>query len=141
MSNLISIIYVSSAIQLFSEDDLVDLLKTCRENNIRNNITGMLLYKDGNFIQVFEGPEKSASDLYQKIQTDPRHHDIHLLGKHAIPERQFPNWLMGFRNVNSLSEDELKGFTHFMDQDFTPKYFVDNPIRAYIMLMNFKQYM
>lgn len=138
---LFSIVYASAAIQKFSETELVDLLKISRENNIRHDITGLLLYKDGNFIQAIEGPEEAVVQLYQKIQEDSRHHHIITLGRQPIPERQFPDWSMGFRNINNLPEEELDGFSRFLDEDFTPEYFSDNPIRAYIMLLNFKKYM
>lgn len=141
MSNLISVIYASSAVNLFSKAELIDLLKISRENNAAENITGMLLYKDGNFIQVIEGPEDAIHRLYQKILKDPRHHHILMLGEQPIPARQFPDWSMGFRDVNQLSDQELEGFSSFLEEEFTPEYFQHNPIRAYIMLLNFKQYM
>jgi len=141
VSNLISIIYASSAVNLFSEAELIDLLKKSRENNAAEDITGMLLYKDGNFIQVIEGPEEAINRLYQKILRDPRHHHIIQLGKQPIPERQFPDWSMGFRDVNKLSHQELEGFSSFLEEAFTPEYFQRNPIRAYVMLLNFKRHM
>lgn len=49
---MINLIYTSSAVELFREDELVELLKTSRDNNRRRGITGMLLYNDGNFLQV-----------------------------------------------------------------------------------------
>ncbi len=36
---------------------LGSLLETCRRNNTAAGVTGMLLYKDGNFMQVLEGEE------------------------------------------------------------------------------------
>ena len=141
MSQLISLIYASSANKMFSETELVELLKFSRENNKRLDITGMLLYKDGNFIQVLEGPEEAVDGLYQKIMGDPRHVNIMMLGKQPIPERQFADWAMGFRNIDKLTAAELEGFSSFMDADFTPDSFKDNPIRAYVMLLNFKKYM
>ncbi len=141
MPELISIIYASAAVNFFSEAELIDLLKLSRENNAAENITGMLLYKDGNFIQAIEGPEPAVNRLYQKILTDPRHQHIMLLGKQPIPERQFPDWSMGFRDIDHLTQQELEGFSSFLNEEFTPEYFQHNPIRAYVMLLNFKQHM
>jgi hypothetical protein len=39
----------------FSEGDLVELLTQSRENNTLAGITGLLLYKEGKFLQVLEG--------------------------------------------------------------------------------------
>lgn len=45
------LIYASSASKPFSQLELDDLLIKARQNNIRLGITGMLIYRDGNFIQ------------------------------------------------------------------------------------------
>lgn len=58
------IVYTSTASVPFSTAELADLLKSARDNNQRHDITGMLLYKDNNFIQILEGPEQAVRDLY-----------------------------------------------------------------------------
>jgi hypothetical protein len=58
---MFSIVYVSSALKPFSKTDLLTLLEKSRENNTSLGISGMLLYKDGNFMQVLEG-ESSGSE-------------------------------------------------------------------------------
>jgi len=67
------LVYVSSATLPFSGEDLRALLATCRENNAELGVTGMLLYKDGNFMQVLEGDEQAVRGLYARIAADPRH--------------------------------------------------------------------
>ena len=63
--------YVSTAARELSKDDLNELLAQCRENNAKLGITGMLLYKDGNFMQVLEGEETVVRSIYAKISGDP----------------------------------------------------------------------
>ncbi len=138
---LYSIIYASSAIRLFTRDELLELLTTAKERNSKRGITGLLLYKGGNFIQAIEGLESDVKTLYEKIQKDHRHENIITLGSQAINERQFPDWTMGFRNIDDLSKTQLEGYSRFLEADFTPEYFRDNPLRAYIMLQNFKESM
>jgi hypothetical protein len=138
LSDLKSIIYASSARKLFSADELIELLRKSRENNNALDITGMLLYRDGNFIQVLEGPEDVVMSLYEKIRRDKRHFGIIILGQQPITERQFPNWSMGFLNIDEMSAKELEGYNHFLKDEFSPEFFSENPIRAYIMLESFK---
>jgi hypothetical protein len=101
----------------------------------------MLLYKGGNFLQVLEGPEEGVLRLYQKISRDPRHGDVMLLTKEPIQERQFPDWSMGFQNIDQLSPEDLPGFTSFLEDDFASAAFRQNPKRAHIILLNFKNNM
>ena len=70
---MISLIYVSSAVELFSAAELATLLETSRRNNAPTGITGMLLYKDGSFMQVIEGEEEEIHKLHSRISRDPRH--------------------------------------------------------------------
>ncbi len=138
MSQLISLIYVSSATEFFSEADLPKILAISRKKNKEVGITGMLLYRDGGFIQAIEGPEDAVLNLYEKIQSDRRHTNIILLHQQPISKREFPTWEMGFRNIDSLSPLEQEGFSPFLTTPFTPEYFKDNPSPAYIMLRKFR---
>jgi len=70
---MFSLIYVSSAVTEFSKSELVDLLESCHANNANLGVTGMLLYKDGNFMQALEGNEDVVRGLHAKIALDPRH--------------------------------------------------------------------
>ena len=65
---MFQLVYLSSASQPFSEDDLVALLTQARQNNTAHGLTGMLLYKDGNFMQVLEGDEAEVRRLFHTIE-------------------------------------------------------------------------
>ena len=52
---MISIAYVSSAVGAFNETKLLDLVAQCQRNNEKLGVTGILVYSDGNFMQVTEG--------------------------------------------------------------------------------------
>lgn len=138
---MLSLIYASTAVKLLTSDELIDLLTKSQNNNVQNGITGMLLYRGGNFIQVIEGEPDDVLDLYHKIESDPRHKDVTLLSKDPIKSRQFPNWSMGFGNIDQMTVSELEGYTEFLNEDFTPDYFKAHPTRAYILLLNFKDIM
>jgi hypothetical protein len=100
-----------------------------------------LLYRGGNIIQVIEGEDDDVLQLYENIKADPRHKDVTLLSKDPIINRQFPDWQMGFRNIDKMSEEELSGFSKFLEDDFTPEYFKERPTRAYILLISFRDTM
>ena len=53
-----SIVYVSSSEGDISKKTLLAILKKCTKNNKLLNITGMLIYFEGTFIQVLEGEEE-----------------------------------------------------------------------------------
>ena len=63
---MISITYVSSAVLQFRESTLLDLVEQCQGNNLRLGVTGVLVYSDGNFMQVIEGPDLVTHALYAR---------------------------------------------------------------------------
>lgn len=52
---LIHLIYVSTAREEFDETELARILDTAVRRNGERNVTGMLLYAGGTFMQVLEG--------------------------------------------------------------------------------------
>jgi hypothetical protein len=91
------VVYVSAAVVPFSEPQLDALLCVSREVNRRLDVTGMLLYEDGNFMQYLEGSKESVTGLRDKIYADPRHRGIITVVHEERGERQFKDWSMGFK--------------------------------------------
>lgn len=81
MTNLVQLIYVSHAVERFSERQLKDLLILSRDANKEHGVTGLLLYNDGNFMQVIEGESAEIDQLYLNITNDPTHTGVTLLIK------------------------------------------------------------
>src|SRR4051812_34049510 len=104
------LIYISAAAKLFTDAELKALLIKCRDNNKRNNITGVLLYSEGTFLQVLEGEEDIVGSTFRKIEGDPRHTSIIKLVEENQDERVFPEWSMAFKTVSAADFAELKAF-------------------------------
>lgn len=138
MPNVFHLVYVSSAAVPFTPDQLVALLAEARANNERLGVTGMLLYKDGNFLQVLEGPEETVRPLYAQIAADPRHRGIIVLLEGEIPERQFGNWSMGFRNLASAEVTAMPGYSPFLERRLSADAFAANPSDAQSLLLLFR---
>lgn len=79
------LIYVSIARNALRSEELLELLRVSRENNMRDGITGLLLYKDGKFMQLLEGPEATVCATYSRIEKDRRHHDVTILLQDESP--------------------------------------------------------
>lgn len=104
---LLTIIYVSSARQLFTDEALETLLLKARSANAANAISGLLLYQDGNFMQLLEGPQAAVSELYAAIRQDPRHHDVVTLIEETGLPREFSAWSMAYRKLDNTRWNAL----------------------------------
>ena len=133
------LVYLSSSVGLMSKTDLDELLRKARENNARDNITGMLLYKDGSFMQAMEGEEADVARLHDKILSDARHQNIITLLRGEVEMRQFSEWSMAFADIDSLNQTERDGFSPFLKEPFAADYFGENPHNALKLLLSFKK--
>src|SRR5450432_2126179 len=95
-------IYCSSATIRLPQHDLLELLKKARLKNQAHGLTGMLLYRDGTYLQYLEGQRADIGILLQRLGEDPRHKAIRVLREGTIPEPLFPDWSMAYKNLAGL---------------------------------------
>ncbi len=135
---MFSLTYVSSAMIPFSARELRQLLEICNVNNRERDVTGMLLYKDGNFMQVLEGEERIVRSVHDKITRDTRHRGLITLLQEDLSGRQFPSWSMGFRDLGS-DLDNPEGYSEFLNMPLTSQEFKSDPSKAQKLLLTFKK--
>lgn len=133
--NLIHIVYVSFSDGNLTESDLDELLFDVRERNKVQKVTGLLLYNDGSFIQLIEGPKEVIEGLFEKIKVDKRHSNIVLLLNEKITKRAFPDWTMGYVRLNNEQGKNLPGFSDFMESE-EPSVLVSKTTKEAIRLLN-----
>ena len=76
--------------------DIQKILTSSRTNNGREGVTGALLYNQGNFAQVLEGPLARVGQIFERIQCDPRHSEVTVVESAPVDGRNFPEWSMAF---------------------------------------------
>jgi len=100
MTTLSCILYVSSAAGPISEAQIDHLLTRARARNTESNITGILLHRNGSFMQYIEGMDDDLQRIYTNIKNDPLHKGIIELLHEPIQTRAFPQWAMAYRTKN-----------------------------------------
>ena len=93
---LIQSVYTSAAIQPMPKSKLYKILVDSRVSNKLADVTGLLVYVDGQFLQVLEGEQKVVSALLEKISKDLRHTDVKVVYKAGIERRTFNAWQMAY---------------------------------------------
>ncbi|WP_158826348.1 BLUF domain-containing protein [Mucilaginibacter lacusdianchii] len=113
------LIYISKTAQDMLEPDLAELLEECRAHNEPNQLTGMLLYLQGQpgsnqphgrFIQVLEGDKHQVLSIFDKIKKDKRHHHVMVINEGAITKRSFKTWSMGFETMDMETFKNRQGY-------------------------------
>jgi len=92
---------------------LPEIFRLARKKNAQDEITGILSYRKGHYIQVLEGPELAVDRLFSKILNDPRHRRVTALLDMPISERCFSNWDM--KLLESVGRDSR--FLSFLEKN------------------------
>jgi hypothetical protein len=138
---MIALVYVSSAVTLMSRHALVELLTVSRRNNQRDGVSGLLLYRGGNFMQLLEGDEAQVRATHARIERDPRHRGVMTILQQPVSERLFDDWSMAFGNLDDPEMAALDGISGFLDRDFTDPAYLDDANRGLSLLRSFRQAM
>lgn len=98
---MLQMLYVSGSSEQMSNDDIQKILAVSRRNNLRDGITGMLLWADGVFIQILEGEADTVRSVFRRIESDNRHRNVMVVLEQAADDRLFTQWSMGFKQLDA----------------------------------------
>jgi hypothetical protein len=138
-ARLCHLVYTSSATYVWGERELLALLKKSRANNARDGITGLLLYRDGNIMQLLEGPEQALETTMARIRSSTRHAGIVKLMHEPIERRSFSESSLSFRNLNDAEIRNYPGYSEFLNQDWYGSPMSVTPDRALKLLETFRR--
>jgi Sensors of blue-light using FAD len=113
-----SLVYVSKATPLCADKShLIHIATKAQRANGSRDLTGILVYSNGYFMQMLEGPEDSLLETFTVISADPRHEDIEMLSFEETVPRMFDDWNM---NLVTLTEsiDETTNRLNTIRQSF-----------------------
>ncbi len=104
--------------------DLLELRDQSREDNVDAEITGLLIYRGGVFLQDLEGPEANVQALYERIRHDPRNSEVTLIWTQFEAERRFPRWTMALAEPGRTELEMLATGDDPLDADIPEARFV-----------------
>lgn len=87
-------LYTSRASHSLEADDIFRIVTVSARNNPARAVTGFLVFGNGNFVQLVEGPAMALDQLLVELRVDARHNGLEILDRASIAERSFPAWRM-----------------------------------------------
>ena len=129
-----AICYVSSEDNRMEEDQIQCLFSQSQTNNKANDISGILLYSQGNFFQVIEGEEKTVTNLFQKIESDGRHHHLFKIFNREIDKDQYDEYCCDFLTKYKQSGELNENFylQYLKNLDSSSQTAVKNILKAFV---------
>lgn len=106
---LVQLIYTSTASAGLGEGEVLDILRKSQGANLARKITGLLLYRDGCFLQLLEGDEGEVMALFERISRDPRHSGVIPLWEGPAERAAMPTWAMAYFSPTAADRAEGNG--------------------------------
>lgn len=91
------------------DQEIAQILATSQANNTRVGVTGALMFNQGCFAQVLEGPQEAIEATFERIQQDARHGDVSLLSFGPAESRGFPGWSMAYIGASETDSTRYRG--------------------------------
>lgn len=103
-------VMVSRAAPGVSLEAVFAIIRAAHDRNTRAGLTGGLIFLDGSFVQVLEGPAKALSETVERILHDPRHGACQLRARGRALCRLFPDQPLALRTRACLDTRLLESF-------------------------------
>lgn len=120
MEKVFHLVYISEACEKICYSDIQSILESSRRQNLKFNITGLLIYKDHHFIQILEGQEEDVMSTLARIIQDRRNHHLKVQIESRSNCRIFDKWAMAFHDgdIDSITSSLVnKLFATALDQE------------------------
>lgn len=85
---------------LHVDEMMTDVISKAKINNLKLEVSGLLFYHQGQFLQMIEGSKENLESLMSIIETDERHFDIHRIVDEKVTQRGFQEWNMDSFNLS-----------------------------------------
>ena len=129
-----AISYVSTASSHLEDSEIEKILHRSEKYNNKEDLTGLLLYSEGNFFQILEGEKEKTQSLFNKIQKDNRHKNIIKLFERPIDKDAFDGYKSDFISADARYDiSRLRNYQHYIDiLDKPTKKAVSNILKAFL---------
>lgn len=106
---LISLIYVSRSTIPRSrhEDDIDAIMSGSIARNHELAVRGVLIFTEGHFAQLLEGPKAGVDELMASIERDQRHEQLTVIERRRIDDYRFPDWGLAYWGSAAYVNDKL----------------------------------
>ena len=133
-----SVVYLSFATRKITAADVQDILEVSRVNNMARGITGILFYKNNQFLQLLEGEESVVERVLATIEQDERHSGLVVLAREKQP-RIFSEWSMDFSDLNDFDLN-MSGISNvrLLAGRWDAQAFAQAPLKTRRLLLSFK---
>lgn len=126
------LLYISESRRGLSAADIQRIADQAKASNKKNDVTGILLFHNGYFVQFLEGEKFNVSYTYKKIRQDERHTGVKIILEGTTDQRLFGNWSMKYNDLSNVKDPDVQSKILELTQGQP-----DNPLQILTFLWKF----
>lgn len=93
------------------DGEVLRILAQAQRNNMRNGITGALVFNHQYFLQSVEGSRPLINDLLRKLINDNRHFSLQIIQCDEIIQRRWEQWSMKYLIPSADNKEHVLKFS------------------------------
>lgn len=122
MQKIFHLVYLSHAKEGISYSDIQNILNSSKKYNEKNEISGVLIFREGYFLQLLEGEQDHVLETIGRIIQDRRHHHFQVIIEATSNQRIFNSWTMNFLDGDTVCGVTEKMVANIMELSMSHKY-------------------
>lgn len=119
---MLRLFFISAATHFNTAKELNDIMRVSRLRNRAEGVSSLLIYNDGSFAQLMEGPNQVVLATMARIRQDDRHSGVAVIIKEDAATRITEGWDMQVVSVCKIAAEDDYDFMSLAAFHASPQY-------------------
>jgi len=119
---MLRLFFISAATHFTTARELNDIMRVARQRNSAEGVSSLLIYNDGSFAQLMEGPNQVVLATMARIEKDQRHSGVAIIVEEEISTRILEGWDMQVVPVSKIAAEDDYDFLSLAAFHASPQY-------------------
>ena len=119
---MLRLFFISAATHFNTARELNEIMRVARMRNRAEGVSSLLIYNDGSFAQLMEGPKQAILNVFERIKADTRHNGVAVIFQEEADTRITKGWDMQLLPASKIAADDDYDFMTLPDFHASPQY-------------------
>lgn len=119
---MLRLFFISAATHFQTARELNEIMRASRMRNRAEGVSSLMIYNDGSFAQLMEGPRQAVLNVFERIKADTRHNGVAVIFQEETEKRITEGWDMQVLPASKIASDDDYDFMTLTAFHASPQY-------------------
>ena len=119
---MLRLFFISAATHFHTAKELNEIMRASRMRNRAEGVSSLMIYNDGSFAQLMEGPKQAVLNVFERIKADKRHNGVAVIFQEETGKRITEGWDMQLLPASKIASDDDYDFMTLPAFHASPQY-------------------